>query len=95
LTDPNIADSVKPPEPSSLVPFFFAVGVATGVSFMELTTHPALAISLQPFVILGDMGIYSFFTWLFWSDMKLQFKNRLKKLRGTVGFRWAPTQGRA
>jgi Kef-type K+ transport system membrane component KefB len=94
VTDPNIAAANAPHERSSLVPFFFAIGVATGISFVELTTHPAIAIALQPFVILGDMGIYSFFTWLFWADMKLQFENRLRKLRGRVGFRWAPTQGR-
>jgi len=74
---------------ASLVPFFYALGVGTGAVFVELSAHPAIAFFLQPFVILGDMGIYSFFTWLFWADMKLQFKNRLKQFRGTVGFKWA------
>jgi hypothetical protein len=88
--------TVPPPEPAervgSLAPFFYCLGILTGVAFVELEAHPAFAWSIIPFFILADCGIYGFFLWLFQEDMVLQFRNRVKKLRGTVGFKWQPTR---
>ena len=77
--------------PRSLAPFFFGLGATAGVVGTWLAAHPAVTLSIMPFLVLTDCGIYGFFLWLFQEDMVLQFRNRVKKLRGTVGFRWQPT----
>lgn len=72
----------------SLAPFIYAAGVATGATTGFLAAHPALWAWINPAIICGDVCVYTFFIWLFWPDFKAQWKVRLNRIRGQVGFRW-------
>ena len=89
MTDPNIA-AANAPRQKNLYPFVWCLGVLSGIGFLELAAHPSFTLFAQPFILIADIGLYSFMSWLLWDDLKLLFKVRMRKLAGVVGFRWSP-----
>jgi hypothetical protein len=79
----------------SLAPFIFALGLGTGIIADVLTAHPALFAWIFPTVVLCDTGVYTFFIWLFAPDFAAQWKVRIGKLRGQVGFKWQADESKA
>jgi len=79
----------------SLAPFLFGSGIAVGVAIASLAHNPGILQYLNPAIIMGDVTVYTFFVWLFWPDFKAQWKVRLNKIRGQIGFRWQADASKA
>jgi len=78
----------------SLTPFVYALGLVTGLGASFLASHPSLFDWVFPTVVACDTGVYTFFIWLFAPDFRAQWKVRIEKLRGQVGFKWQTPDNR-
>lgn len=81
--------------PKSLAPFTFGAGFILGSALVWVSgVHPGWLPVANVAVILTDLSYYAFMGWLFAPDFALQFDNRIKHLRGQVGFSWQPNNPR-